>query len=168
MKRDGVYSSVVRKRSVGRWFNRTIGYDVFPTVTGIAIGWQGVKGHSVVERGDVADLAGFSDYGAWETNLNGVDVTDDDLAGLSELPNLEWIIVAGWPGQPDVSDAWIRITDAGILSLTTLPKLKVVYLCHTGITRDGANNLADSLPSTKIVYRQQITAAKFGIPAESP
>ncbi|MEZ6045681.1 MAG: hypothetical protein R3C11_08905 [Planctomycetaceae bacterium] len=72
-------------------------------------------------------------------NLSGSDISDESLAVLSHLTNLE-----------DLSLSNTKITSRGIVSLKNLPNLRYLHLDGTNINSDAAETL-QTLPSLQLI-----------------
>jgi hypothetical protein len=107
------------------------------------VGWYRLQQYEVFDRVTAVDL-------------HLVDVSDSDLAILSDLSNLEclmlgrrnawdvrWDRIAGpTPGDPAEFEGRKRITDEGLAQLMSLRKLHVLSLDGTAVTDDGMLTLA--------------------------
>ncbi len=95
--------------------------------------------------------------------LHTTPVTDDDLAALEKLPQLQNVFL----GKTQIGDAGLshlssaaelktlslnstRVSDEGLKSLAKLKNLKTLNLQDTKVTAKGATQLNQSLPETKI------------------
>lgn len=99
---------------------------------GVCEAFRSVLGHSARHRG--FDLV-VSRSG------RGCTITDDGLAVLADMPQLETLIL---------SDS--KVTYAGVECLSGLTKLKWIYLDGTGVTLEAVKRLKQHLPDTRIMY----------------
>jgi hypothetical protein len=84
-----------------------------------------------------------------ELDLLITHVTDAGLAQLGQLRSLQRLYLGDWVSYPDDPDERI-ITDAGLKHLYSLSNLRLVYLKHTLVTREGIAHLQKALPTTEI------------------
>jgi hypothetical protein len=142
------------------------------------------------------DSQGLQHLGKW-TNVrylffNGCpNVTDKGLEHLVKLPNLDRLALVNEGGGMSISDAGLayvglmknlkvlmilgmpQVTDAGLISLHGLPKLKQLVVRRTAATEHGLAQLYKALPNCHIVTDvfvpgpaniQQIIVSKIGAP----
>ncbi|MBA61588.1 MAG: hypothetical protein CMJ76_04410 [Planctomycetaceae bacterium] len=81
------------------------------------------------------------DFSATQMAQQGKKISDDDLAILAEVENLEMLDLSGSP-----------ISDAGIKHITGLTKVNTINLTGTQITGEGINAIMD-LPLFQIAYK---------------
>ena len=113
----------------------------------------------------IAQLGGKtrSDHGhVISVNLRKSRATDNDLAGLTQFPQLGRVVLA-----PGITDMGLRhlegmanltsvdlqdtqITDEGLASLKTIPKLKQIYIHGSKVTPEGDRALKAQLPQLAI------------------
>jgi hypothetical protein len=74
--------------------------------------------------------------------LYGTGFTDRDIIRVAELQNLEELIL-DWSRKDD-------LTDAGLLHLERLSKLRVLEISQTSVTQAGIDELQHRLPNLKI------------------
>jgi hypothetical protein len=72
---------------------------------------------------------------------SSIKPADDDLANLEPLDTLESLILIGAP-----------ITDAGLVHLKGLKKLRYVILTGDAVTSEGVDELQRALPKLSITY----------------
>jgi hypothetical protein len=96
-----------------------------------AVAQLGRPGLQFSHRGDDVSEVDFSTC--------AVKPSDNDLAQLARLPNLDHLNLEGTP-----------ITDAGLKHLYSLKKLRYIRLSNTKITRKGLDDLEKALPNAGI------------------
>jgi internalin A len=84
-------------------------------------------------------------------DLSTIRVTDDDLARLSELVDLQWLSLYG-----------SEVTDEGLSHLSGLPKLTLLNLTKTGITDDGVAALG-RIGSLRTVHLTETKVTPSGV-----
>ena len=123
-------------------------------ILGLLLGWV-VSPWDGGEQPDAAGDAALPDfsrqepvYGMQEGRILSLRfdhpamLVDADLAGLSELPDLELLDLRG-----------TQITDAGLTHLKWLQRLRELYLDGTWVSARGVIRLADELPQCDIWWQ---------------
>ncbi len=75
-------------------------------------------------------------------HLDGTDVTDEQLAALSQLPNLSYLNLYN-----------TRISDTGLATLQDYPSLQKVFLSQTQVTSEGITQLKQASPDLELIHQ---------------
>ncbi|HPH14915.1 MAG TPA: hypothetical protein PLC34_14010 [Burkholderiaceae bacterium] len=113
----------------------------------------------VRERGELAHLP--RDLEA--LSLENLDVDDSTLEALPYFPRLRCLDLDGtaisdetlrWVARQSLlEELWLEctdLTDAGLLQLRTLSRLRFVSLAHVGVTGSGVAALRSALPGLEV------------------
>jgi hypothetical protein len=154
------------KKMVPTWLIDRIGPDYFGSVIEVTLAPPAADDPTRVE----AALAVLSRFDRLrDLHLNGVAVTDRELArleGLTRLRNLDLartpitdaglVHLKGLVGLQTLGLAGTNVTDAGLAHLSGLKGLWGLSFAGTAVTDDGLFELEQSLPALKIYRREEM------------
>lgn len=112
-----------------------------------------ITGAKKEQLGVVMGHKGWKTIQAASRPAEPLNLTDDELAGLDGMTELEWINLNGNP-----------VTDATLERLVKLPKLTKIYVARTKITPDALKRLIFDNAETKVT---EIDISDLNVPGKA-
>ncbi|WP_166826910.1 leucine-rich repeat domain-containing protein [Thalassoroseus pseudoceratinae] len=146
-----------------------VGCGSSSTRSAAVMGWVVARGGSVTVAGKSLAVKSLSDIddGATEIqriDLNGQDITDEDLKNLTVLSDLQFLGLHGAPITDAGVDALLEIenlkelelsatniTDAGVVKLAGLTSLEKLTLHNTTVTKKAIEELQNKVPGCQVI-----------------